>query len=311
MKLSCWAMGLILLTGLAWAGAAAPPKQPASVAAAVAAGMHDFDRNTTLGGELTGRPGTKQELAQLQALADRGLNTARKLVAADPKSAGAQYLLGSWLIYGYGVVPSEETYTNEDGETEVQQVQQVVVGLSEDPQEGLDALQKAAALAPDRGDYTLDYAAALLDTDHPDEAIAVSKTAWAGQPELTPAEKMRAGLMVSDALAGQGLLSQAREWVYSALLVNPDNVEAVRRLRLLDAGLVPAEAPPAAEAFPEAPAPEEEVAPEGPEAAPEEVAPEAPAEPGEEAAPPAAEEPSEEYAPESDEEAPEEAAPEN
>jgi tetratricopeptide (TPR) repeat protein len=284
MKL-CWqiAIAVVLLTevspGLGWAAS----KTTAPVADALAG----FDRNTTLGLELTQRPGTPAELAEIRALGERGLKAARDMAAANPKNADAKYALGSWLIYGYRTVETEETTVDASGQERTTKVIKVEQVLTDDVQEGLDALQQAAELAPSSAQYALDYGAALLDTGYPDQAVGALKTAWARTPPMTAAEKMRAATMLSDALVAQNRLVEAREWLYSALLVIPENLEMVRRLRLLDAADA---APVALPAAPAASAPEspteaqpeggagaqEEAAPGGSETSPEEYAPSAP-----------------------------------
>jgi hypothetical protein len=56
---------------------------------------------------------------------------------------------------------------------------------------------------------------------------------------------MYAGLLLSDISAAQGDLSGARQWIYTALSLDPTAAGAVERLRLLDA----AQAAEAAEAL--------------------------------------------------------------
>jgi tetratricopeptide (TPR) repeat protein len=280
---------MLAFTGVVWAGGARKSQShrvAAATAAAAPSWTQDFDRNTTLGMQLETRTGSDAEFAEVRKLADQGLKAAREAVAKNPQSAEAQYALGSWLIYGYRAVTTQQTTTDATGEMHTATVRSVVRGLSDNPQDGLDALQKAAELAPNSGQYALDYAAALLDSERPDAAIGVLKTAWADKPELTPAEKMRAGLMLSDAYDSEEKPMDAREWLYSTLLLNPENVEIVRRMRLLDAAMP---APPQPIPPPEiAPSPIEqpsEAAPEAPASPPEEAAPAAPSEGGEEAAP--------------------------
>jgi hypothetical protein len=268
--------------------------------------MRDLDRNVSLGAELLQREGSEQELAELQRLAEAGLKQARDRVARDPRSAEAWYLLGSWLIYGYRVVESQETTTIK-GETLRETVRRAKLGLKDDPTEGLEALHRAMELAPGHLDYTLDYAAALLDTHYALQARGVLHTLWAGKQPLTPAQKVRAAVMLSDTYLGEQRFTDAREWLYTALAQNPENAEIVRRLRALDAEAAAAR-PPAPPAAPEveevvpAPAPEaeEEAVPES--EAGEEIAPEAEEEQTEEMAPKEPTESPEEYAPESEEE---------
>lgn len=266
-------IGVLLLVATGWCAQTA-------VSAGTAGdlpGMQAFERNTRLGEELTRREGTAAELDEVQKLSESGLRAARELVATKPASAEAQYMLGSWLLYAYEVAEVEDVYIDEAGMEQTRQVRGVRQGLAADLREGLEALRRAMELAPTRGQYALDYAAALIDMDRPVEAMGVLKTAWAGQPPLTAAERMRAGLMLSDSYLMQQRLAAARDWLYAALEVSAENAEAVRRLRWLDAetaraGEAAAEEPETEEMAPEA---EEWETPEeydpGAEESPEEV----------------------------------------
>ncbi len=249
--------------------------------------LTDFDLNTSLGEQLQDRTGTPGELDEVQKLADRGLKAAREAVQKDPRSAAAQYQLGSWLLYGYRVITTQQTTADEAGTTRTTTVRRAVMGLTDDTQEGLQALGAAYELTPTNAQYVLDYAAALIDTDNPEEAMGLLQTAWGDKPKLTPDQKARTGIMLSDAYAVQGNTTDAREWLYTTLLLDPNNVGIVQRLRALDAETLmpeepaaPATVAPAApvvqpsEAAPESPStPQEEVAPESPSASDQQVAP--------------------------------------
>ncbi|MGD0114056.1 MAG: hypothetical protein ABSD48_19540 [Armatimonadota bacterium] len=258
--------------------------------------MQQFEKNTALGADLEGRVGTDEEYSQVQTLADSGLAAARNLVAANPQSAEAQYMLGSWLIYGYRVVTTQETTTDAAGEAHASKFRKVVQGLSDDSTEGLNALKKAMELAPGNAAYALDYTAALLDMGQPEQMIVVLEGAWNGNPPLDQQQQARAGLLLADAYFAQGRISDAREWLYSTLLLNPENADIVRRLRTLDAQeaapveLLPAPSPPAE--APEAPSSEEaapaETAPAPTAPSSGEAAPAVPAAPTETATAPAA-----------------------
>jgi tetratricopeptide (TPR) repeat protein len=205
----------------------------------------------------------------VQKLADRGLQAARALVAMRPDSAEAQYLLGSWLIYGYRVVESETVSFDATGGEHREKTQEVAQGLADSPAEGLKALESAHALAPQNGRYFVDYGAALYDCDRPEEAMSVLKKVWLGTADLTLPDKVRTALLMSDLLADQGEVSEAREWVYRALSLDPKLLPVVPRLRRLDRLQTEA-----LTASPESvPSAEEEVAPGEPETT-EEVAPE-------------------------------------
>jgi len=227
----------VLLTVCACAAFAADPAQTPAPASPFEQGMADFDRNTTLGAMLEARPATDAELGELRVLSDRGLKQARALVQQDPNSADAQYLLGSWLIYGYRVVPVDEITFDGSGASGTRTTNRIILGLKDDPAEGLAALKKATALAPNNGDYLLDYAAALGDTGRIDEARGVLKGVWAGTPQLSIPQTMRAGFLLANAADAQGDLSAAREWVYSALALDADTAMGVELLRDLDAAV--------------------------------------------------------------------------
>jgi hypothetical protein len=100
--------------------------------------------------------------------------------------------------------------------------------------EGLPELKRVTELAPTDGDYFLDYAAALADCDRLPEAQGLLKSAWGGAPALSQEQKMYAGLLLSDISAAEGDLSGARQWIYTALSLDPTAAGAVERLRLLD-----------------------------------------------------------------------------
>jgi len=275
VRLRCLiAVAGLLLSTTAWAGTARTARAAAPSRPAVPSGMQQFEKNTALGADLEGRVATDEEYSQVQTLADSGLAAARNLVAANPQSAEAQYMLGSWLIYGYRVVTTQETTTDAAGEAHASKFRKVVQGLSDDSTEGLNALKKAMELAPGNAAYALDYTAALLDMGQPEQMIVVLEGAWNGDPPLDQQQQARAGLLLADAYFAQGRISDAREWLYSTLLLNPENADIVRRLRTLDVQeaapveLLPAPSPPAE--APEAPSSEE--------AAPAETAP-APAAP--------------------------------
>ena len=215
---------------VAWAGELAAPG-PASIAD----GMRDFERNVALGAVLETRAGTPAELGELRLLADRGLKAAQDLAAKNPESADAQYLLGSWLLYGYRVVTVDQIAFDATRGARTETVNRIIQGLSDDPQPGLDALKRSTELAPNNGDHLLDYGAALLDWDRMFEAAGILKGIWAGQPPLSQAQKMRAGILLSGVSEAQGDLAAAREWIYSALSLDPEAAEAVEHLRHLDA----------------------------------------------------------------------------
>lgn len=306
MRALCHAVAAVLLSaGMAWSAQVPSPRHHA----AGTPPMKGFDRNTALGAELLNRAGSKQELDELQALADQGLKAARQAVAKDPKSAEPWYLLGSWLIYGYRVVEVEEITTDAAGDTTVQTVRRPQMGLADDPQEGLEALRRATELAPKHTGYGLDYAAAVLDTGHPLQARGLLQGLWIGKTPLTPGEKARTAVMLSDTYAAEGRLTEAREWLYVALDQEPANAEMVQRLRLIDVEMAtPGPAPPEAPEEEAAPEPEvpEEAWPGAPE---EEMGPEAELEPSEEVAPAPESEEYEEVAPTEPGETPEEYAP--
>jgi len=227
------ALVLTVLTAcscVAWAG-----EQAALGPAAIAHGMRDFERNAALGAVLETRPGTPVELGELRLLADRGLKAAQELVDKHPDSADAQYLLGSWLLYGYRVVTVEQIAFDPTMGARTETVNRIIQGLADDPQPGLDALKKSTELTPNNGDYLLDYGAALSDWDRTFEAAGILKGIWAGQPPLSQQQKMRAGLLLSGISEAQGDLAGAREWIYSALSLDPSAAEAVECLRHLDA----------------------------------------------------------------------------
>jgi hypothetical protein len=215
---------------VAWAGEPAAPGP-----AAITAGMRDFERNVALGAILETRAGTSAELGELRLLADRGLKAAQDLAAKNPESADAQYLLGSWLLYGYRVVTVDQIAFDATRGARTETVNRIIQGLSDDPQPGLDALKRSTELAPNNGDHLLDYGAALLDWDRMFEAAGILKGIWAGQPPLSQAQKMRAGILLSGVSEAQGDLAAAREWIYSALSLDPEAAEAVEHLRHLDA----------------------------------------------------------------------------
>ena len=225
-------MAALIAICMGVAVAAAPAAQ---TAADLSGPMRDFERNIALGAALTMRAGPPAEFQEVQQLAERGLAAARQAVAKQPGSADAQYLLGSWLLYGYQVIEVRRITSDPVGGERTEVEPRVVLGLSDTPDEGLAALLRAVELAPKNGQYLLDYATALMDCDRVSQALPVLKKAWAGAPELKPAEKMLAGLLLSDAYAYEGQLDQAREWVYAALSLDPAAAKAIERLRHLDA----------------------------------------------------------------------------
>ncbi len=235
MRAALVTMVLAACACAAWAGEPAGQK-PASVAE----GMRDFERNAALGAVLETRPGTPAELGEAKLLAERGVKAARELAGAQPESADAQYLLGSWLLYGYRVVEVEQISVDAEGGTRTETVSRTVQGMADDPQVGLDALKRATELAPGNGEYLLDYAAALSDYDRPLEARSILKGIWAGQPALSQEQRMRAGFFLSGLSEAEGDLAGAREWIYSALSLDPMAAEGVERLRQLDAAEVAA-----------------------------------------------------------------------
>ena len=212
----------------------AMPAMAAGQGPAAAPSMSDLERSMALGAVLEMREGTQAELGELRALADRGVKQARAAVAANPDSAEAQYALGSWLLYGYRVVEVDQISFDAQGNAETERVTRVLQGMGDDPEEGLAALNKASELAPANGQYLLDYAGGLMDYDRVDQAEGILKAAWAGQPDLPVALKMRAGILLSGVAEANGDLDGAREWIYSALSLDPLAAPAVYRLRELD-----------------------------------------------------------------------------
>jgi hypothetical protein len=227
-------MAALVVVCMGVAMAAAPAAQ---TAADLSGPMRDFERNASLGATLAMRGGLQAEFDEVQDLAERGVAAARQAVAKQPGSAEAQYLLGSWLVYGYHVVEVQRITADPVGGERTEIEARVILGLADTPDEGLAALLRASELAPKNAQYALDYATALMDCDRVPQALAVLKKAWAGDTdlELKPEEKMLAGLLISDGYAYEGQLEQAREWVYTALSLNPAIAKAVERLRHLDA----------------------------------------------------------------------------
>lgn len=250
MKIGYWVFALALLVvDAAWAGVPAPAGEAfdEGPSVGVSSTMGDFQRNAALGATLSLRSGMPEEYEEVKTLAERGLAAARGAVDDDPESAEARYVLGSWLLYGYRVVEVRRiTIDSRQGERTATEPQ-VVMGLLEDPEEGLGALVAATELEPENGTYVLDYAAALIDCGRPARATGVLKGVWAGEPELTGEEKMWAALLLSDIQAYEGRLQEAREWIYAALSLDATAARAVERLRHLDAAEAAAEAAEAAE----------------------------------------------------------------
>jgi hypothetical protein len=224
-------MGLLLI----WPLAAWPAEPAAEVVDPFAKIASDFEQNTALGTALSIRDGTPEEFAQVRALADRGLKRARNAVEQSPDSAAAHYWLGSWLLYGYGVVEVDRVTFDPESGGRTETITQVVQGLTGQSEDGLDALKRTTELAPENGRYLLDYAMALGDYGRLVDARALLRAAWFGRPALSGEEKMEAGLLLSDAAVADGNLAAAREWVYSALALDPATAQGVERLRYLDA----------------------------------------------------------------------------
>lgn len=256
-------MGWLMLTLWATAVFAVAAAPNPAAAPTPAAAMNDLERNAALGEALAQRHGAAEEYAVVQKLYDRGLNAARTLAAATPKSAEIQYLLGSWLLYGYRVVEVENVFYDVNGEERRETEKAVLQGLAEDDAEGLKALEAAHSLAPQNARYFVDYGAALYDCDQLGPAMDVLNKAWRASAKFPLQEKTRTALLLSDILADQGEILEAREWVYRALLLDAKHQDLVPRLRRLDllqieALTPPPPPPPVAE--PEPPA-EEELAP--------------------------------------------------
>jgi hypothetical protein len=232
MKTACW-MVLFLICALVACAAEPPPEARAEELIVEIA--EDFGRNAALGAALSMRRGTTEEVSALRELAERGLRKAREAVERDPDSVQAQYWLGSWLLYGYDVVEVEQVTYDPEGGGRTETVALAVQGLSEAPEEGLDALRRSTELAPNSGDHLLEYATALADYGRVYEARALLKAAWVGEPELALEQKMHAGLLLADIAAIEENLAAAREWVYAALSLSPAGAMGVERLRYLDA----------------------------------------------------------------------------
>jgi len=243
MKTACWTAVLLLLcVWFCWSAETAT-----GPAIDLTEQMREFERNTSLGAALSMRRGTPDEYEEVRTLAERGLEAAREAVAAHPDRPEAHYLLGSWLLYGYRVVEAQIITSDPVRGGTTQTVSRVAQGPADTSEEGLAAFLKVTELAPARGDYLLDYAAALGDYERPVAAIGILKKAWAGEEPLTPEEKVQAGLLLSDAYAILAQLDAAREWVYAALALEPAGARAVTRLRYLDAADAAAAAEAAAE----------------------------------------------------------------
>ncbi len=86
-------------------GLGRPPavKPSAPAPGTIQACLKDLDRNAAMGEALTRREGSADELALVQKLADRGLETAQDLTNKYPNSPEAQHLLGLWMLRGYRV----------------------------------------------------------------------------------------------------------------------------------------------------------------------------------------------------------------
>jgi hypothetical protein len=241
MKPVCLFVLAVLLVCAVLPALAAEQRSP------VAQSMSDFDRDTALGAALQMREGTKAEADELRILADRGPKLAREAAAKNPNSADAQYALGSWLLYGYKAVEADQISFDAQGNAHTERVTRVVQGLADEPDEGLAALKKAADLAPTNGEYVVDYAAALMDYDQPDEAQGVLKGVWGGKSDLPVEFRIRAGILLSTIAEADGDLDGAREWIYSALSLDPLVAPAVDRLREIDAAEIAAAEAPAPE----------------------------------------------------------------
>jgi thiol-disulfide isomerase/thioredoxin len=133
------------------------------ICSAAAPSAGDVDRllsqNLAMGDALNGRPANADTAGMLERFVSQGLAGARALVAADPQNAQAQDLLGLFLTAAYYPVYASAGTTLRRGVADP-------AGLKE----GLDALQKAATLAPQVAGYRLDYAQALIRAGQPEAA---------------------------------------------------------------------------------------------------------------------------------------------
>jgi len=268
-----------------WGAEKPPTAAPPDLSALLARNQRDLERNTALGAALTMRSARQGELEELQRLAERGLREAEEAVLKHPDSAQAHYLLGSWLLYGYRVREVRSLVVV--GETATTRItRQVTQGLRDDVERGLAALKRACELEPDNARYLIDYGAALLDCDHLSEALTHLKAVWLKADEFAPADRLQVAILLSRVREAQGMLADARQWVYAGLERDPRNAAAVQHLRWLDQVLPEAEAAAAeaqraaeaaaeaeAELEAEAAAAEEEPAPDGAQPLEEEALP--------------------------------------
>ncbi len=154
----------------------------AAIAAAPTAGevQRTLNENLGMGDALHGRSAAADTAGLLGRSASDGLMKARALVAAEPENALAQDLLGLFLTVAYHPVSSATGYTVRRG--------------SADPaalKEGLEALQKAATLAPQIPSYRLDYSWALLLAGQPEAARQPLSEVSAHPSTLSPADRAR------------------------------------------------------------------------------------------------------------------------
>jgi tetratricopeptide (TPR) repeat protein len=229
----------------------------------------EFERNTSLGTALQMRDPSVAELNEVQTLADLGFKQAQAWVSQQPASADANYALGSWLLYAFRTLDVEELSVDASGSAVSKTVTRVLQGLSDDPTAGLEALKRAAELAPENTTYQLDYAAALADYNRPEEAESLLKAVWAAEPAPTVPLRVRTALLLAGLLENQGDLLGARDWYYTAIALFPDLSSVVERLRMLDALQIPPPPPPVFEE--ESETTEIEGMPEQPEAPDETV----------------------------------------
>lgn len=192
-----------------------------------------YGLNLALGDSLAGKAASAAQIAEAQRDIDQGLALARSAPEQERSSAAAHRIIGLLLCAAYRPV-KVKVISNDKGTGQLTSTTMTVLkrGNADQAQrdEGLAELRLALRTDAKNTDYQLDYAEALLVCEQGDRGAAQLNGLWAHHGQMTAAQRARAVHLLAQRARGMNQAGEEIRWLREALMVDPKDGEAARRL---------------------------------------------------------------------------------